>query len=96
MGKEQTTIWSLTDHVSDFRNEDTVHFFLECPTYDAPCAVLLTGLERINENLDTGSRRNKEILVNTFLNGNKELDYNINSEIFQLVQTFIASTSRFL
>ena len=81
-----------------FHNEDIYHFFLSCPTFvqhrnellDIVCHILAPG---VHPTLIVHLA--KDILIQYFLQGNSDLNEDINHVIFEAVQSYIMKTRRF-
>jgi hypothetical protein len=81
------------------KQEGSVHFFLECPTYRASRYNLLQSVNLfvgdILPDIDhIQTRRAKEALINILLRGDDRLDGATNRAIFDSVQNYIISTKR--
>ena len=81
-----------------FHNEDIYHFFLSCPIFvqhrnellDIVCHTLAPG---VHPTLIVHLA--KDILIQYFLQGNSDLNEDINHVIFEAVQSYIMKTRRF-
>ena len=69
-----------------FRLEDARHFFLFCPLY--------TNMR--NKLLDFSDKHNLHINTHVLLFGFEDKDFNINTEFFAVIHTFIEESGRFL
>ena len=80
------------------QNEDTVHYFLVCPIYYAPRAVMMTGLSHLlpDQILDLNRNANKQTLSTILLHGSNNFELDTNRKIFKLVHTYITESARFL
>ena len=81
-----------------FRNEDALHYLLQCQAYAVQRADMVTSLLLLlphTENLfQSMLGKDRKVLVNIMLNGIK--DENIDIEIFKIVSKFIQESQRFL
>ena len=90
--------WFIDGHLLP-SDEDTTHYFLECPSYQrARAGLLLTVIPiikdiipDINQNMN---RRVKQSLINILLNGDCRLNPESNRDVFEYVQVFIETTGR--
>ena len=65
-------------------------------TYDAPRAVMLTGLIQINIDVNFQSTTSKEALTCILLQGDADIDADTNTAIFNIVHIYISSSNRFV
>jgi hypothetical protein len=81
------------------RNEDPIHYFMLCPTYDRPRPKFLTGICDIlgdnNIQIDFRKRQSRNFFIETILKGTKNLNSDVISEIFKITQEFIKESKRF-
>ena len=68
-----------------FRKEDARHFFLLCPLY----------MNMRNEMVQFCYVNDLPLTVETLLKGSEFCDFNLNSQLFIIVQNFINQTGRF-
>jgi hypothetical protein len=81
------------------RHEDIVHFFLECPTYQASRQNLMQSVRLFVGDIlpdihRLQTRRAKETLINILLRGDDRLDDATNRALFDSVQNYIVSSRR--
>ena len=81
------------------RQEDAMHYFLECPMYQGARNYLLQSVSQIvqiiipNVGLNM-SNREKKSLIEMFINGDSRLNSSQNEELFLHVQAYITRTAR--
>jgi hypothetical protein len=79
--------------------EDPTHYFLLCPTYEAPRADFLEGICQILYDNSIEVNFNSNLFVKAFidmiLTGTELLNDDFNSSIFQITQSYINETKRF-
>ncbi len=74
--------------------ETTSHYILRCPTYNRVRVRFLIGLTGLlDHNYISGLNDDK--IVQLFLHGDPELDFDINSSIISMAQSFITDSKRF-
>ena len=83
----------------NYRNEDPVHYFRECPTYQLARTNLLQSVDPILTDIfqdinELVNRRSKERLIQIMLNGNLRLDKQQNLRIFESVHCYVLATGR--
>ena len=83
----------------NYRNEDPVHYFLECPTYQLARSNLLRLVDPIITDIfqdinELVNRRSKERLIHIMLNGDHRLENQPNLRIFESVHCYVLATGR--
>jgi len=102
----QRGVFNLTDATYCINcghpREDLEHFFFFCPTYRAQRTLLLTNTAHLfDTNLETvlfgiQTQMGRSYLINILLRGDESFDLPKNIELFQLVQTYIFHSNRFI
>jgi hypothetical protein len=81
------------------RNEDTIHYFLLCPTYSGPRPEFITGICDIltgnNIQIDFRSRAFRNFFLDVIIKGSDRLDKQVIAEIFNFTHEFIKLSKRF-
>ena len=83
----------------NYRNEDPVYYFLECPTYQLARSNLLRSVDPIITDIfqeinELVNRRSKERLIQIMLNGDHRLENQQNLRIFESVHCYVLATGR--
>ncbi len=87
----------IPDPVCQFCNlevETISHYLLRCPTYTVHRVRYLMDLSNILEPPYIAGL-NDDKIVSLFLYGDKNLNYNVNEQLFIMAQTFIVNSKRF-
>ncbi len=74
--------------------ETTSHYILRCPTYNRVRVRFLIGLTGLLDH-NYISSLNDDKIVQLFLHGDPELNFDINSSIISMAQSFITDSKRF-
>ena len=91
-------------HSCGANREDSYHFFFDCPSYAALRNTLLHQMENMLEKIsiivldltpDPSENFLRTFLVDLYLRGNKNLNFEENKQLFGMVQKYIVSTQRF-
>jgi hypothetical protein len=94
------------NHINDPRcltcgaeNEDPVHYFMLCRTYDGPRPKFLTDICDIltasDIEIDFRKRLFRNFFIETIIKGTNLLNEDANAKIFQITQHFIKESKRF-
>jgi hypothetical protein len=94
------------NHINDPRcltcgapNEDPIHYFMLCPTYDGPRPNFLADICDIikasNIEIDFRRRSFRNFFIETVTKGTHLLNEDANIKIFQITQQFIKESKRF-
>ena len=75
--------------------EDTEHFLLLCPSFDDQRRDLLAGIEELLRPFVQIANLSNDALTQLLLYGDKDLSYEMNSDILRLTIRFIRETGRF-
>ena len=74
--------------------ETTSHYILRCPTYNRVRVRFLIGLTGLLDHTYITSL-NDDKVVQLFLHGDPELNFEVNSSIISMAQAFIVDSKRF-
>jgi hypothetical protein len=81
------------------KTEDPTHFFLLCPTFEAPRPTLIREtcdiLQKYGVQVDFRNRAFRNYFILSLLNGSATMTLDDNKALFNLVQTFIHQSHRF-
>jgi hypothetical protein len=94
------------NHINDPRcltcgaeNENLIHFFMLCPTYDGPRTKFLSGICDIlgENNIQIDFRRCnfRNFFIDTIVKGTQILNNDVTADIFKITQEFIKDSKRF-
>ena len=75
--------------------EDTEHFLLFCPSFDAQRQDLLAGMVELLRPFEQITDLSNDALTQLLLYGDQDLSYDLNKNILELTLRFIRETGRF-